>query len=227
MAKRKIVVKKGSDVVAAPRTATAAHRLTRTRRLAGATVERGIILNRAQPTKTGIDAALSAVSPEVKVAFEMSHRILTDRCARHVLIGGLAAGVHGYPHATKDVDWLVAKDDVFDGEIVITHKLGIPIFIGGIGIDYLTEVGPANVVALAREVLDQSRDAGDVVVAPPSLLVWMKLYAGRMKDLASVVEMLKAGAIDAGAVESFLGEAGDGTIVKFRRCRALARVEES
>lgn len=212
--------------MATSHTATTAHRLTRTKRFAGAAVERGIVLNRSQSVRTGIEAALDAVSPQVKTAFEATHRILSDRGARHVLVGGLAAGVHGYPHATKDVDWLVAKSDVFDGEVIITHKPGIPIFVGAVGIDYLTEDGPANVVRVACRFLDVSRESSDVVVAPPDLLIWMKLHAGRMKDLASVVEMLKAGTVDAAAVEDFLGEAADGTLVKFRRCRALARVEE-
>ena len=35
---------------------------------------------------------------------------LTDLGVPHMLIGGVAVGLHGYPRATKDVDFLVGPE---------------------------------------------------------------------------------------------------------------------
>ena len=40
---------------------------------------------------------------------------------RHVLIGGLAVGVHGHPRATKDGDFLVG-DEAFESKTFLTYR---------------------------------------------------------------------------------------------------------
>lgn len=61
------------------------------------------------PTRTGLDAARSGVSPTVNSAVEMSHERLAEFGIPHVLVGGIAVGVHGHQYATQDVDCLVPR----------------------------------------------------------------------------------------------------------------------
>jgi hypothetical protein len=65
-----------------------------------------IVVCQRTPTRIGLEAALGCVSTQVKQALELSHERLAGLGIPHVLIGGLAVGVHGYPYATQDVDWL-------------------------------------------------------------------------------------------------------------------------
>src|SRR6185369_6865442 len=64
---------------------------------------------------------------------------LTRLGVRHALVGGLAVGAHGYPRATKDVDFLVG-DEAFEHHAggIVTMKPGIPIQIGGVLVDLLS-----------------------------------------------------------------------------------------
>jgi hypothetical protein len=110
---------------------------------------------------------------------------------RHALCGGLAVGICGYPRHTSDIDFLV-DDDAFDhhGHLV-THKPGLPISYKGVGIDWVS-LEPRERAALDEFlVLPEKGVVPSVPVAP---LVAMKLLAGRQKDQADVVELVKAGA---------------------------------
>lgn len=163
---------------------------------------------------TGIDAALDSVSPDVKRACEITHKRLTELGVPHVLIGGLAVGVHGYQYATKDVDWLVAREDAFEGDVILTFKQGIPIQAGDVAIDYLTPEGPPNVLGAMEDALTVSADIPkQITVSSVELLVWMKLKAGRGKDKTAVVELLRSGQIDDVLVREFLFEAGDAIVL--------------
>ncbi len=57
-----------------------------------------------------LDALKEVVSPAIlKRAGELSAH-LRELGIPHVLIGGLAVGIHGHPRATKDVDFLVGAE---------------------------------------------------------------------------------------------------------------------
>jgi len=172
------------------------------------------------PTRTGLDAALSAVSPTVNSALAMSHERLADLGIPHVLIGGLAVGVHGHQYATQDVDWLVPRAAAFestiaaDGVEVVAYKPGVPVKVLGIGIEYVMSEGPPFVLAAMNSALAVSEATPKlIVIATAELLVWMKLKAGRLKDRSAVVELLRAGQIEDDAVRRFLVAAGDETVV--------------
>ncbi len=173
----------------------------------------------------GLPGALAAVPAEVRQAFDQSHRTLNDLHVPHVLVGGIAVGAHGYPYATQDVDYLVPEDAAFEGTVVITFRPGIPIRVGEVAIDYLVPGGPEVVQRRMQECLDlASKFPGEVVVVPPDLLTFMKLRAGRAKDVAAVVELLKVG-MDAEDIRDFLKEAGDAEVLKrFERC--IKKMEE-
>lgn len=177
---------------------------------------------------TGLDAALDSVSPKVKKATLMTHERLAELGIPHVLIGGIAVGVHGYQYATKDVDWLVSQDKAFEGIVILTHKPGVPVQMEDVAIDYLMPEGPANVILEMQNALEASAaDPERVIVASEELLVWMKLKAGRSKDMTAVVELLKAGALDVERVWSFLDEAGDEKILRrFDAAKRMADEED-
>ena len=179
-----------------------------------------MIVRQRTLVRNGLDAALGGVKESVRSAFETTHERLAEMGIPHALVGGLAVGAHGYQYATQDVDWLV-PDSAFEGTTIVTFKPGMIVSAHGVAIDYLTPTGPANVLAAMREALEASEAALDhVIVIGEELLVWMKLKAGRSKDITAVVEMLRAGQIDAEAVFGFLVKAGDQLVLK--RFRAAA-----
>ena len=119
----------------------------------------------------------------------------------HVLVGGLAVGVNGYPRPTKDIDFLVSDDAFeFHGPLV-THRPGLPISYKGVGIDWVS-LEPHERAALEEFLVVPGSD--EVPVIPVEPLVAMKLLAGRHKDQSDVVEMVKAGA-DVEAILEFVG----------------------
>ena len=56
---------------------------------------------------SSIDALRKVVSPVILRRAADISRLLAELGIPHVLIGGLAVGVHGHPRATSDVDFLV------------------------------------------------------------------------------------------------------------------------
>jgi hypothetical protein len=110
---------------------------------------------------------------------------------RHVLIGGLAVGINGYPRNTKDIDFLVG-DEAFDfhGPLV-TPKPGLPIRYSGVTIDWVS-LEPDERTALDEFMVFAAE--GEVPVIEIEPLIAMKLIAGRHKDQTDVVELIKAGA---------------------------------
>jgi hypothetical protein len=109
---------------------------------------------------------------------------------RHVLVGGLAVGVNGYPRSTKDIDFLVDENAFeFHGPLV-THRPGLPISYAGIGIDWIS-LEPQERKALDRFLVIP--DINEVPIIPVEPLVAMKLVAGRHKDQADIVELVKSG----------------------------------
>ena len=152
----------------------------------------------ASPTTLG--DLVGTVDRDLVEAAEAASEAFRRKKIRHVLVGGLAVGLRGYPHHTNDVDFLV-DDDAFDfrGPIAC-HKPGLPTRYKDVGIDWVS-LEPHERTALDEFLTVPDR--GDVPVIPVEPLVAMKLVAGRQKDQADVVELVKAGA-DVQAIESFV-----------------------
>lgn len=121
----------------------------------------------------------------------------------HVLVGGLAVGVCGYPRPTKDIDFLV-DDSAFEfhGPIV-SHRPGLPVSYQGVSVDWVS-LEPHERAALEKFLVLPLRDE-DVPVLPVEPLVAMKLIAGRLKDQTDVVEIVKAGA-DIASIRNFVAK---------------------
>ncbi len=175
----------------------------------------------------GIEYALSAVNSEVRQALTHSHEVLIGLGIPHVLIGGLAVGAHGYAYATRDVDYLVPEAAAFEGKLVITFKPGVPIKVGKVAIDYLVPEGPENVQRRMQECIAKAIETpNEVTYVPSDLLAYMKLKAGRAKDIGAVVELLKTG-MDVEDTRAFLSIAGNPDVIaRYEKCVRMAESED-
>jgi hypothetical protein len=121
---------------------------------------------------------------------------LFHRGVRSCIVGGLAVVHHGYGRATSDVDLMAVE----------CHRVtGTPLGIPGVSITGWDV--PVDVLFLDRhplfmrdEVIAASQHTPPVLALEP--LVFLKLSAGRAKDFADVVELLK---VDMSRVEQVRG----------------------
>ena len=110
-------------------------------------------------------------------------------------------GVHGYPRATKDVDFLVGDETFHDSTArIVVPRVQLPYQIGSVAVDYIP-------IPIGAEFLDTVLDhpvmCEGVPVAPVEVIVFMKLSSSRAKDNADVIELIKAD-MDVAAVREYL-----------------------
>lgn len=153
----------------------------------------------------------SFVPPALRDAAIKSAQQLTALGIRHALAGGLAVGAHGYVRATTDVDFLVGDEAFEHHGTLVSFKAGVPIEVGGIRIDYLS---PASLGAQLEEVLDSPPIDEGLGVVPIEVLVFMKLTAGRRRDLSDVVELIKVG-VDVKTIREYLSQHADDLCPRF------------
>ena len=104
------------------------------------------------------------VSDRVWRAMIDTSSLLSELGIGHALVGGLAVGAHGWPRATKDVDFLVdATLSIRDDE---RHL---------------------------QSAIDNAETSEGVPVAPVEAIVYMKLASPRSKDRMDVIELIRAG----------------------------------
>ncbi len=141
-------------------------------------------------TGADLSAVEGVVSSRVLDAMRTASDELSRLGVRHALVGGLAVGAHGYPRATKDVDFLVG-DEAFEhhGGGIVTMKPGIPIQINGVLVDLLSAQPDEGALGAVPVV----RNGVDVPIAPIEALVYLKLKSPRLKDAADIIELLKVG----------------------------------
>ncbi|MBN1337305.1 MAG: hypothetical protein JXB39_15205 [Deltaproteobacteria bacterium] len=168
-----------------------------------------------------LDRALEAVSPRVRRAVWAAHEALNAAGVPHLLVGGLAVGAYGYPYATQDVDFLVGDDAFeFHGAIVL-HAPGVPIQVGGVVIDYVSPDAHVD----QQRLIEEARGDRNLHVVPIEHLVYMKLVAGRQRDMAAIVGLLQAG-MDAEGVRAFLAKAAPDLVGRYDRLVIRAAREE-
>ena len=160
------------------------------------------------------------VAPRVVGAMRTTSRLLTELGVRHAVVGGLAVGAHGYPRATKDVDFLVS-DEAFltkAGGIVLLAP-GIPFQVDGVAIDYLVANADESHLAAVLE-----GNFGAAIDAPR--LIYMKLKANRLRDQLDVVELIKAG-IDRDACRTYLQTYAQDLVELFDRYARQAAADQT
>jgi hypothetical protein len=135
---------------------------------------------------------------------------------RHALVGGLAVGAHGYPRATRDVDFLVGAE-AFEHHAggLVTMKPGVPIQVAGVAIDFLS---------IGKDESYLEAAFSEPVVGAP-VLVYLKLKSPRSRDRTDLIELVKVG-MDLGDVRSYLGAYAPTLLPKLEEIVLAARAEE-
>lgn len=110
---------------------------------------------------------------------------------RHVLVGGLAVGVRGYPRNTKDIDFMVGDEAFNFHGLIVEPRAGLPVRYSGVTVDWVS-LEPGDRAVFEEFLVDA--EPGEVPVMGVEPLIAMKLIAGRHKDKTDVMELIKAGA---------------------------------
>jgi hypothetical protein len=142
------------------------------------------------------------VAPRILGAMHAASRRLTEIGVRHALVGGLAVGAYGHPRATKDVDFLVGGEAFHRSPSgIITFASEMPLAVNDVIVDSLL---PADDEGFLHAAIARAIVAGDVPIVPVDALVYMKLHAGRRKDLGDVAALVKSGVLDVEIVGAYL-----------------------
>ncbi len=147
------------------------------------------------------EALAQVVAPRVlEDARRVSER-LTELGVPHVLVGGLAVGLHGHPRATKNVDFLVGPAAFATTTPLLTFR------------EELADVVQWGVIDLIAALPEDPPLSAEVTLGSPGVipvvgievLVLMKLRASRTQDIADVEALVRAGA-DIAAILAYLRE---------------------
>ncbi|MBN1946592.1 MAG: hypothetical protein JW797_13035 [Bradymonadales bacterium] len=160
----------------------------------------------------GLEALARVVAPSVLVEAIETSRKLARLGIPHLLIGGLAVGLHGHPRATRDVDFLVG-DEAFAGTFPIIVYRDELVEIVRNGVIDLMGVPPHHDELRDLLVVPES---GEIPVIPVHALILLKLLAGRPQDLADVRALIDAGTPVAD-VRRYLGEHAPRLVSRFAR----------
>ena len=141
------------------------------------------------------------VSDRVWRAMLDSSALLAKLGVGHALVGGLAVGAHGWPRATKDVDFLVDDSawEKTDGGLVVM-RAGLPVQAHGVPVDTLSIRDDERHL---QGAIDAPETSEGVPVAPVEAVVYMKLASPRSRDRQDVIELVRAG-IDVERVRNYL-----------------------
>lgn len=166
------------------------------------------------------------VAPEILAAAEVASAKLREAGIPHALAGGLAVGAHGYPRTTEDVDFLVG-DEAFEKHAGGLVTLRFPLIaVGNVRVDFLSIDESQGEKEQLRPAVDSSPQSNQVPVVPLAALVYMKLKAGRQKDLADLVELLKRGRIETAEMDRYLAKHAPSLVRKWEHVKKVAAEEE-
>jgi hypothetical protein len=123
--------------------------------------------------------------PRFQKAAKRASRDLARSNIKHVLIGGIAAGVYGRPRATKDIDFLV------DGDAC--EKLAGPRLGGGVkGIMMEYENVPVDLL-FSKKIPEPHTMIKGIPLISPEELVLLKLKRSSYRDLNDIGEVIRGG----------------------------------
>ncbi|HEV2852086.1 MAG TPA: hypothetical protein VHC97_04705 [Thermoanaerobaculia bacterium] len=166
------------------------------------------------------------VAPEILRAVGLASQKLREANIPHALAGGLAVGAHGYPRTTDDVDFLVG-DEAFDKHEGGFVTLKVPLIaIGNVRVDFVSIDESKGEERQLRPAVEEPPQSDGVPIVPLPALVYMKLKAGRQKDTADLVELLKRGRVDLEAMDQYLEEYAPEQLRRWQRVKEIAAREE-
>ena len=162
---------------------------------------------------------VGVVAPEVLDAMKVASAALKRAGVRHVVVGGLAVGAHGFPRATKDVDFLVG-DEAFEHHAggLVTLRPGVPFQVNRVAVDFVGAEPSEGFLAAALDA-----EPGSVIDGPP--LIYMKLKSPRHRDRTDVIELIKSG-LDVGRCRDYLSAHAPSFLAELDAAVALARAED-
>ena len=162
------------------------------------------------------------VAPEILDAMHAAAAKLESSRIPHALAGALAVGAHGYPRASKDVDFLVGEEafTTHAGGIVTVNP-DVPVRVGNVVVDPIS-AGPDE--PHLTEAIHRALVSGGIRILFIEAFVYMKLKSPRRKDAADVVELVKAG-IDTAKVEAYVARYAPALTEKFKILAAEAETE--
>jgi hypothetical protein len=173
-----------------------------------------------------LDLLRGVVAPEILHAAETASHKLREAGIPHALAGGLAVGAHGYPRTTDDVDFLVG-DEAFEKHAGGLVTLRLPLIaVGNVRVDFVSLDDNQQERAEAREAVDHPPFSHEVPIVSLPMLLYMKLKAGRQKDIADVVELLKRGRIEIQIVDRYLQDHAPHQVRRWERAKEIAASEE-
>ena len=166
------------------------------------------------------------VAPEILAAAEVASAKLREAGIPHAHAGGLAVGAHGYPRTTDDVDFLVG-DEAFEKHAggLVTLKLPL-IAVGNIRIYFVSMDESGGEGEQLRFAVESPPQSNQVPIVPLVALVYMKLKAGRQKDLADLVELLKRGRIEVEEIDRYLAAHASDLMRMWEQIKKAAAAEE-
>lgn len=149
--------------------------------------------NRACPRPARGDAKVwdpNDAARRMKAAMQVATRLskeLTSKSIRHAVIGGIAVVVHGYRRITDDADLLVLDENAFEGN-PLSVVPGVSFCRNGVNVEALN---PDEHEDFLRDAVDSADLVNGIPVIGIDALVYLKLKAGRTKDHADVVELIR------------------------------------
>jgi len=147
-----------------------------------------------------IDQLSEVVAPALLRRAADTSKLMKELGIPHVLIGGLAVGVHGHPRATKDIDFLVGEEAFASTTpfLVYRDELKGIVHVGETDIMSVPEAYPA----LAEEL----RLDSDLPIISLRGLVLMKLDAFRARDQEDVRMLLTRSSDQLRGIRDYLKE---------------------
>jgi hypothetical protein len=148
-------------------------------------------------------AEFEVVNPRIEQATRVAAARLSELGVRYVLIGGVAVGSYAKPRATKDVDFLVGPEAWPSTGLIVSPISGLPFQVGDVPVD--TMLAPRQAAGI-EEALARGLESEGILVAPPEVLVLMKLIADRPQDRHDVDSLL--GVVDHELVREYVARYG-------------------
>ena len=127
------------------------------------------------------------MNPRIEQATRTAAARMHELGVRHVLVGGLAVGAYARPRATEDVDFLVGPEAWPTSGNIVSAIPGLPFRVGTVEVDTL--LAPAEAPGI-EEALARAVESEGIPVAPPEVVMLMKLIAGRPQDIADLHALL-------------------------------------
>ncbi len=170
-------------------------------------------------TKPDPTLLVDVVAPKVLEALRLASEALTLAKVRHVVVGGLAVGAHGYPRATRDVDFLVGAEAFrHHANGLVTMRPEVPFQVNGVAVDLLS-------VGADEPFLEAALAAPPGTMIEVAPLVYLKLKSPRRKDQVDVIELIKGG-IDTKGCGKYLAAYAPAFLDAFEECVTRAETEQ-